>query len=551
MDNPKQVRPDSLHGSIRRESCPHTCLNENASTSLHPPAVAATIAVYLLDIHNPTRKCVRTMALDAESQRLRAKQVGMLMRAYRNAYPRPGGARRLSQTGLLDLMAPVDSRYSGRYDHSTVARWESGAIRPTRERLEVFGRALDLSSTEIDGLVSLAGLDADAVTSKTTETQDLVEPDNAEEAGSPGPPERLSPGRVATAGDGNVSSAYAGYAIRYARSRFLLPALGVALVGYFLALLGWNSSFMLAVYVGAAMCVLTAQGFLRLRRSDNDLRELLFVTVFFQLSIHLLHAPLTKMDAYGLYSIGNFAGTSVPFTLSLIANLLVAMVAGLMFHFLYRWQYSDPTAEKGVYGRAAWIVLPPIALVYAFLLAFSNVGFWIVGLGLFTLLAGVFTTLVVLRDGEVSLSGWDRKFLLCTAMAVTIVLSVFGLAAILATYLQPSSYDVSEQGLFYSWAVEFDALGYPADEYFERSRLAVTWASLTTLAYMVIVIGGKLIVTIYRLDGGNSANPAVATAVAPSEAPSQRRKTRRPRVDLRHWPGWITAHRILRLGRNR
>ena len=88
----------------------------------------------------------------------------------------------------------------------------------------------------------------------------------------------------------------------------------------------------------------------------------------------------------------DFAGTSVPFTLSLIANLLVAMVAGLMFHFLYRWQYSDPTVEKGVYGRAAWIVLPPIALVSAFLLAFSNVGFWIVGLGLFTLLAGVFTT---------------------------------------------------------------------------------------------------------------------------------------------------------------
>ena len=93
---------------------------------------------------------------------------------------------------------------------------------------------------------------------------------------------------------------------------------------------------------------------------------------------------------------------------------------------------------------------------------------------------------------------------------------------------------MSEQGLFYSWAVEFDALGYPADEYFERSRLAVTWSSLTTLAYMVIVIGVKLIVTIYKLDGGNSANPAVATAVAPSEAPTQRRKTRRPRVDLRH-----------------
>ena len=69
----------------------------------------------------------------------------MLMRAYRHAYSWGGGAKVLSQNGLLDLMANVDSRYSGRYDHSAVARWESGAIRPTRERLEVFGRALDLS----------------------------------------------------------------------------------------------------------------------------------------------------------------------------------------------------------------------------------------------------------------------------------------------------------------------------------------------------------------------------------------------------------------------
>ena len=486
------------------------------------------------------------MALDAESQRLRAKQVGMLMRAYRHSYRQEAGAKRLSQNGLLDLMAQVDSSYAGRHDHSTVVRWESGAIRPTRERLLVFGQALSLSPTEVDGLISLAGLDTNAA----TKTQDLVEPDNvavAESAGVPGP---LNAGTAAAEPEGKASSSYAGYAIRYVRSRFLVPGLSVALAGYFLALLGWNSSFMLAVYVGVATCVLTAQGFLRLRRSDNDLRELLFVTVFFQLSIPLLHAPLTKMDAYGLYSIGDFAGTSIPFTLSLIVNLLVAMASGLMFHFLHRWQYSGPTVEKGVYGRAAWIVLPPIALVYAFLLAFSNVGFWIVGLGLFTLIAGVFTTLVVLRDRDISISKWDRKFLLSTAVAVTIVLSALGLAAILATYLQPSSYDVSEQGLFYTWTMDFDALGYPADEYFERARLAVTWSSLTTLAYMVIVIGGKLIVTIYRLGGGDPAISPTAAAVVSAEGPSPRRKTRRSRVDLRHWPGWVTAHRVLRLGRN-
>ena len=56
--------------------------------------------------------------------------------------------------------------------------------------------------------------------------------------------------------------------MRYAFSRFLLPASCVALAGYFLASLGWNSSFMLAVYVGVALCALTAQAFVRLRRSE-------------------------------------------------------------------------------------------------------------------------------------------------------------------------------------------------------------------------------------------------------------------------------------------
>ena len=96
------------------------------------------------------------MTLDSKARRLRAKQVGMLMQAYRRAYSENGEAKRLSQEGLLNLMGEADSRYLDSYDRSTVARWESGDIRPNRERLEVFGRALDLSPVEIDGLISLA-----------------------------------------------------------------------------------------------------------------------------------------------------------------------------------------------------------------------------------------------------------------------------------------------------------------------------------------------------------------------------------------------------------
>ena len=102
--------------------------------------------------------------------------------------------------------------------------------------------------------------------------------------------------------------------------------------------------------------------------------------MFFLLSVYLLQAPLTYLDIYGLYSLGNLAGTSIPFTLSLIMNLFVAAMAGLMFVRLRIWQYSSRSGEKSVYSRAAWIVLPPVAFVYAFILVFANIGLWIAGL---------------------------------------------------------------------------------------------------------------------------------------------------------------------------
>ena len=54
-------------------------------------------------------------------------------------------------------MGRVDERYSELHSHSTVARWESGTTRPTRDRIEVFGQALNLSPAEIEGLMRLAG----------------------------------------------------------------------------------------------------------------------------------------------------------------------------------------------------------------------------------------------------------------------------------------------------------------------------------------------------------------------------------------------------------
>ena len=55
----------------------------------------------------------------------------------------------------------MDNDYAERYSHATVSRWESGGTLPTLQRLKVFGKALDLSRTDVAGLVLLAGLSPD------------------------------------------------------------------------------------------------------------------------------------------------------------------------------------------------------------------------------------------------------------------------------------------------------------------------------------------------------------------------------------------------------
>ena len=286
------------------------------------------------------------MSMDPESRRLRSKQVGMLMRAYRLAFLVEGQARKLTQEGLLTLMAEVNPQYWERHDHSTVGRWESGATRPTRERLEVFGQALDLSAVEVDGLIRLACLEPDDPVPDGGR-QSLEESSNAGAAVAVHTLEYPDPEEAASAVSEGDSPSYALDVIRYCLSRFFLPGFGVAVAGYVLASLGWSATWMLMLYVTIAIGLVLVQGFLRLRRS-NDLRELLFISVFFVLSAPLLQAPLLRMDHYEFYAIGNLANTPMPILLALAFNLLLALACGLLFDFLWRWKYSGSGEEESL-----------------------------------------------------------------------------------------------------------------------------------------------------------------------------------------------------------
>lgn len=457
------------------------------------------------------------MDSEREDRRLRSAQVGMLMRAYRESFAQPDGRKGLTQEELLGRMAEVDGEYGERYSHSTVSRWESGATRPTRQRLIAFGKALELSSVEVEGLITLAGLDdrlGDYGRPGAMSGADVGLDDGSDDA-------LMAVGvSDAKAADRPASTSNLSGAIRFCLSRFLLPGLCVAGGGYLLSSLGWTADWIMTLFIVVVMGLVLTQGFLRMRKGDQ-LREFFFVSLFFVLSTPLLQMPLIRMDNYGFYTIADFAGTPIPCLLALMVNLALALIAGLMFDLLYKWLYSRDVSERRAPQRAAWVALVPLVFVYCCVMVISNIGSWLHLTVVLPVLGVVFITLLVLRDPMVKPRERDLRFLLWTVVTATIVLSALGGAGILTLYLAPSSLPQPDHNLLYSWDIDFTALGYTQDELTQRLHLGFLWVALSNFVYIVVVVAGNLIVAVYRRGSGNGAQPAVVDAELSTADPSE------------------------------
>ena len=466
---------------------------------------------------------------------MRARQVGRLMRFHREEFAANGESGQLTQSGLLELMSGIDPAYIG-YKHTTVVRWESGATRPTRERLEVFGQALNLSRAEVDGLIDLAGLEARYEHYAEREMQLAAVVASVPEGSPSRSPEAL-PREVST----EITS-FASQALRYCLSRFALPAVAIAGLGYFLQSVGWRADWMLTVYICVVIGLVLLHYFLKLRRS-NGVRELLFVSVFALLSTTLIQMHGTRMDTYGFYSLEGMANTPIPFAMALMVNLVIAMAAGLIFDFLYRRQYAKGRGNP--YRQAALVAFPPMIFVYLCgIILGNNVGVWIYLLEVLPILGGVLMALLLLQDDRVEVSDRAKWLLVQLTVAITVVLTGIGLAGTVVVYWDPSLQFVPENNLIRAWENDFAALGYPASEFYDRARVGMVWSALAAVIYMVSVVGGSLLVALVRKDSGDS--PEAAKAPAPVAAATRsRERTEDPRTDVRYRPGWLAGHRIL------
>ena len=422
------------------------------------------------------------------------------MRCYRESFCPGGGRRGLTQEALLERMGSVDSDYAERYSHATVSRWESGGTRPTLQRLKVFGKALALSRTEVAGLILLARLATDfrAALGQVTGS------DGDGAIGHGATPDPRSATDVAAGAEASVTASTPSILRAAVHFGFLrvLP-LGMCIVGgYVLSFYGWNNSWMPTAYVTFAIGIVLVQGFL-LPDRGSPLREFFWVSLFFLLTTPLLQFASTLVDHYNFHTLGNLAGTQMPYMLALLLNLVIAAAAGLMFQLLWKRQYSGDSGESSALRRAASVALPPVISVYAVVVVITNISVSIQLAILLPVLAAVFTALLVLRDPVFNPSERDRLFLLSTASVLTVISATLWIVTMLAIYLSPDLPRVlPDHNLLRSWEIDFADLGLSREEALDGLNLGYMWHAIWVFAFMFFVVGGRLMVSIYRIDVG-------------------------------------------------
>ena len=114
-------------------------------------------------------------------------------------------------------MGQVDPIFLNTYDRSTVSKWETGVVLPNRHRLEVFGKALNLSAAEIGALIRLADLEPKDENGPPRGAEQLKGCPSARQSvssGSPGIEESRDSG-------GYCSPSYTGRGVRFSAARFL------------------------------------------------------------------------------------------------------------------------------------------------------------------------------------------------------------------------------------------------------------------------------------------------------------------------------------------
>jgi hypothetical protein len=313
-------------------------------------------------------------------------------------------------------------------------------------------------------------------------------------------------------------------------ARFLLLrcaplALCIVGIGLVLTFFGRNDAWVPVFYVAVVTGWALVQG-LALPERNVPLRDFFWVSLFFVLSTPLLQFAPMGMDHYNFHMVADLSGTPMPYLLALLVNLSLATVATLLFQLLMNRTAAAAGAGgyPNAFRRAALTALPPVVLVYATVVVLSNASVWLQLAAAMPVLAGVFTILLVLHDPSVCPTERDQRLLFPTTVAVGLVTSAIGMVVIVLVYISPDVPAVlPDHNLLRSWEIDFAQLGYSRADALERLNVGYMWHALCLFGYMAFVVGGTLIVSIYRMDGEGGARSTgvrAASTVPAAEAGS-------------------------------
>lgn len=443
-----------------------------------------------------------TMTLERDRQSVRAVQVGLVMRAYRESFMPEGGRKGLTQEELLQRMSLVDDAYEERFSHTTVSRWESGATRPSVRRLQAFGKALNLKQTEVAGLILLAGLAPDYSTALLqAQTGESAQPDAHGTS-----PQALPRRWMAGVANEDLPS-FRRNIVRLLVLRVLPTAVAITAAAFALWGLGLEETWTPVLLIGFAIGLVLILGF-AFTDPYYSFRDFFWVSIFFLLSTPLLQFAPIRMDYYNFHVIDGLTTTIFPFMLALLTNLLIASCAGVLLQVLRRWQWEKLGDESGAFQRAAWVVVPPMVLTYAVVAVLANASVSIQLAAVFPAVAVGLTIMVALEDPLVRPSERDRQFLFWTLVAAMVMSVILGIATILAIYLSPNIPMVMpDHNLLRSWEIDFARYGFTREEALDLLNLGYIWHATIAFGYGAFVMGIKLILAVYRMAEDPSRSP--------------------------------------------
>ena len=86
---------------------------------------------------------------------------------------------------------------------------------------------------------------------------------------------------------------------------------------------------------------------------------------------------------------------------------------------------------------------------------------------------------------------------------MTMISATLWIVAMMAIYLSPDLPRVlPDHNLLRSWEIDFAELGLGREEVLDGLNLGYMWHAIWVFAFMFFVVGGRLIVSIYRIAGG-------------------------------------------------